>query len=165
MDLFILRHGIAEERDPQRYPDDGRRPLTADGKRKLKKISLFLKKTGYGFDLVLTSPLARARQTAEIAASVLGIESRLRETPHLAPSGDPRRLVAEIASSRRQSVLLVGHEPYLSGFISVLLSGRQGLGINLKKGGFCHLSAESPRYGACAVIHALYPPKSLTALL
>ncbi len=161
MDVYFLRHGIAEEKDASKYPDDGQRPLTGEGQRKLKRIASALKELGYRFDLVLTSPLVRARQTADIAASVLGIESRLKENPHLAPSGDPRRLVAEINGLGKDSVLLVGHEPYLSGLISVLLSGREGLEINLKKGGFCHLSARSLRYGACATLECLLAPKQM----
>jgi phosphohistidine phosphatase len=164
MDVYILRHGIAEERDPQKFPDDDRRPLTGEGMRKMRRIASALKGLGCRFDLVLTSPLARARQTADIAASVLGIESRLRETPHLAPSGDPRRLVAEVNGHGEGSVLLVGHEPYLSGFISVLLSGREGLEINLKKGGFCHLSVGSLKYGACAVLECLLAPKQMVRM-
>lgn len=164
MDIFILRHGIAAERDHRKYPDDGLRPLTPEGKRKLGKISSFLKGMDYRFDLVLASPLVRARQTAEIAAGVLGIGDRVRETPHLAPSGDPRRLVEEVRGSGLESVLLVGHEPYLSGLISLLLSGREGLKMNLKKGGFCHLSAEDMRYGACAVLECLLAPKQMVKM-
>lgn len=164
MDLFILRHGIAAERDKLKYPDDDRRPLTPEGRKKLRRIAAFLKDRGYRFDLVLTSPLVRARQTAEIATGVLGLEKNLRDSPHLSPSGDPRRLVAEIEGSKEDRVLLVGHEPYLSGLISMLLSGQQGLEIVLKKGGFCHLSAENLKYGRCAKLLALLPPKLLVSL-
>ncbi len=159
MDLYILRHGIAAERDPQKFSDDDQRPLTAEGKKKLRRIAATLKDLGYRFDLVLTSPLVRAKQTADIVAAALGIEGRVRETSHLAPPGDPRRLVAEINDLGEGRVLLVGHEPYLSGFISVLLSGREGLEIDLKKGGFCHLSVGSLKYGACAVLECLLAPK------
>lgn len=164
MDLFILRHGIAEKRDGRKYPDDGQRPLTGEGKRKLKRIASALNGLGYRFDLVLSSPLLRARQTADIAADILDIEGRVRETPHLAPSGDPRRLVAEINDLGSDRVLLVGHEPYLGGLISTLLSGGDGLGIDLKKGGFCHLSAEDLRYGACAILECLLAPKQMVKM-
>lgn len=159
--MFILRHGIAEERDAARYLDDGQRPLTGEGRKKLRMIASFLKDHGYRFDLVLTSPLVRARQTAEIAAGVLGIEDQLQETRHLSPAGDPRRLLAEINGLGSGRILLVGHEPYLSGFISVLLSGREGIEINLKKGGFCHLSVGALKYGACAVLECLLAPKQM----
>lgn len=161
MDIFILRHGIAAERDARRYPDDDQRPLTSEGRKKLRRIAAFLKDRGYRFDLVLTSPLVRARQTAEIVASILGLEDHLQETPHLSPGGDPRRLIAEISVHKAGSVLLVGHEPYLSCLISVLLSGREGLEINLKKGGFCHLSVGSLIYGACAALDCLLAPKQM----
>lgn len=161
MDICILRHGIAAERDHRKFPDDGLRPLTPEGKRKLRKIASFLKGRGYGFDLVLSSPLVRARQTAEITAAVMGLEDCLGETPHLAPSGDPRELVSEISEQGAERVLLVGHEPYLSGLISMLVSGRQGSGINLKKGGFCHLSADKLGYGPCAVLESLLTPRQM----
>ncbi|HBE72900.1 MAG TPA: phosphohistidine phosphatase SixA [candidate division Zixibacteria bacterium] len=161
MDLFILRHGLAEERDRKRYPDDGLRPLTIEGRKKLKKIAGRLKGFGYKFDLVLTSPLVRAGQTAEIAAGMLGIEDFVRQTAHLSPDGDPRKLVDEVVASRKDRVLLVGHEPYLSGLISVLLSGRSGLPINLKKGGFCHLSVGSLRHGSCAALDSLLAPRQM----
>lgn len=161
MDLYILRHGIAAERDPQKYPDDDLRPLTPEGRRKVKRVAAALKDLGYEFDLILSSPLKRASKTAEIVAAVFQAEGRLEVTSHLEPGGDPRRLIAEIAARRRQSVLLVGHEPYLSQLISVLLSGREELGIDLKKGGFCHLSAASLRYGACAVLECLLAPKQM----
>lgn len=161
MDVCILRHGLAAERDHHQYPDDGLRPLTPEGSRKIRKVAFFLKGLGYKFDLVLTSPLVRARQTAEIVVAVMGLDDRLRETPHLAPSGDPGKLVAEIAGQKADGVLLVGHEPYLSGLISVLLSGREGLEINLKKGGFCHLSVGSLKYGACALLECLLAPKQM----
>lgn len=163
MDICILRHGIAEDRDATRHPDDGLRPLTPEGRKKLKRISGFLKDAGFHADFVLTSPLVRARQTAEIAARILGLVDKVVETPHLAPEGDPGRLVDEIRRHGKGSVLLVGHEPYLSGFISVLLSGRGDLAIDLKKGGFCRLSAEDLRYGRCARLMALFPPKPLAA--
>lgn len=160
MDLCILRHGIAAERGAE-YPDDEHRPLTPEGRKKIKRIASALKKWNYEFDLILFSPLVRAKETAEIAAAVLGLKSRLKETGHLAPSGDPRRLVAEINGLRPESVLVVGHQPYLSCLISVLLSGHQGLEINLKKGGFCHLSVGSLSYGACAALQCLLAPKQM----
>jgi len=161
MDLYILRHGIAAERDPQKYPDDDLRPLTPEGRRKAKRVAAALKDLGYEFDLILSSPLKRALKTAEIVAAVFQAEGRLEVTSHLEPGGDPGKLIAEIAARRRQSVLLVGHEPYLSQLISVLLSGRTGLEIDLKKAGFCHLQIEHPAYGRCAALSALYPPKVL----
>ena len=122
MDLYILRHAVAASREDAHYPHDSERPLTAKGTAKLRRVVRGMKALGLSFDLILTSPFLRARETAEIVAKEMGA-ARLERTPHLAPDGDLRALMAEIGSRGVASVLLVGHEPTLSQLISVLISG------------------------------------------
>lgn len=160
MELYILRHGIAAEKGDPKYPKDEDRPLTEEGQKKTLKVARRMKELGLGFDLILSSPLARARQTAEIAASVLGCKNKLKFTTHLAPEGNKKTLLREIG--RRRSVLLVGHEPYLSELISTFLSGTAGLRIELKKAGLCKLAVNRLRYGRCATLEWLATPKLLT---
>lgn len=121
---------------------------------------------GLDFDAILSSPYARARQTAEIVARVFKARKKLEFTDHLACEGDPRKLVAEVRRKHGDcgSVLLVGHEPYLSGFVSTLLCGDPGLPIELKKGGLCHLSVEGLTHGRCAALRSLMGPAQLTRL-
>jgi phosphohistidine phosphatase len=160
MDLYILRHGLAADKDDPRYPNDEDRPLTQEGQKKTLGVARRMKHIGMSFDLILSSPLARARQTAEITASVLGCKNRLKFSQNLAPEGNKRVLLKGLKPTLKR-VLLVGHEPYLSELVSVLLSGKPGLAIDLKKGGLCKLEVEEVRYGRCGILHFLAPPRLL----
>jgi phosphohistidine phosphatase len=160
MDFYILRHGLAADKDDPRYPDDEDRPLTGEGQKKTLRIARQMKHLGISFDLILSSPLARARQTAEITASVLGCKSRLKFSEHLAPAGSKAALIRQLKSRKQiKRLLLVGHEPYLSELISILLVGKTGLPIELKKGGLCKLDVQTLRHGNCATLQFLAPPK------
>lgn len=161
MELYILRHGIAADKDDPRFPKDEDRPLTDEGQKKTLGIARRMKHLGLTFDLVLSSPLARARQTAEITASVLGCRNKLKFSPHLAPDGSQQALLRELNSQRPKPKrpILVGHEPYLTELISTLLAGRAGLRLDLKKGGLCKLEIEGLRHGRCATLQLLATPR------
>jgi phosphohistidine phosphatase len=162
--LYVLRHAIAVERGSPAYTDD-RRPLTDDGITKMRRIAAGMEAGGLSFDLILSSPYLRARQTAEIVTRRFDVGERLRLSSNLEPGGDPRRLMDEVAAAGDEwSVLIVGHEPYLSGLISVLLTGNPGTGILLKKGGLCRLTLERPGYGKCATLDWLLTPGQLRRL-
>lgn len=160
MDLYILRHAIAEERDPDKYPDDALRPLTPKGIRRMKRIAAGMRTLGIKPDLILSSPFTRARQTAEIVAETLMVRKTLKLSEHLEVGADARKLVQELRSkySSASRVLLVGHEPYLSDFISILLLGETHLALTMKKGGLCRLAVDSLTYGRCATLEWLIPP-------
>jgi phosphohistidine phosphatase len=119
-------------------------------------------KLGLAFDSILTSPYVRARQTAEIVAKTFQAEKRLKISEHLACEGSPKKLIQELKTLKAQDLLIVGHEPYLSGLISLLISGRSDLDINLKKAGLCRLSIDSLKYGRCARLDWLLTPNQLT---
>lgn len=162
--LYVLRHAIAVERGSPGYTDD-RRPLTDDGIVKMRRIAGGMEAIGLSFDLILTSPYLRARQTAEIVARRFDAGSILKLSSNLEPGGDSRRLMEEIAAAGEESsVLVVGHEPYLSGLISVLLTGNGGTEILLKKGGLCRLTLERPRHAKCAILDWLLTPGQLRRL-
>jgi phosphohistidine phosphatase len=163
MDLYILRHGIAAEKDNPRYSLDAERALTDEGRKKILRIARHLKTLGISLDMILSSPLVRARQTAEIVASVLGCKHKLRLTPHLALDGSSESLVRQVKGQRPmpKSAMLVGHEPRLSEFISTLLCGKPDLPLDLKKGGLCKLEVEVLKYGRCATLQWFVPPKLL----
>jgi phosphohistidine phosphatase SixA len=90
----------------------------------------------------------------------------LEETPHLEPGGDPEKLIKELKAREGavSSVLLVGHEPYLSELASVLISGGENSAITLKKGAFCKLVARSLTYGRCATLEFLLSPGQVRRL-
>jgi phosphohistidine phosphatase len=160
MDLYVLRHAIAVDREDASVPRDRERPLTAKGIAKLRKVIRGMKGLGLSFDLILASPYVRALETAELVADELGSEAKVERTPHLAPDGNPRTLIDLIASrcGERSRILVVGHEPYLSQLISVLLVGDGRTAITLKKAGLCKLAMQTPRYGRCAILEWLLTP-------
>lgn len=166
MNLYLLRHGIAAERNPSRFPDDAARPLTAEGREKLTRIARAFRALELEFDLVLSSPYVRARDTAELVVRVAALDRPVELCEHLAADGDGRRLITELAARRPvpQDVLLVGHEPYLSSLASRLLTGGPGLDLVLKKGGLCKLAVAKLRAGQCAVLEALLAPRQMTLM-
>lgn len=164
MNLYILRHAIAEDRSPT-VPESQRR-LTPDGARKMHKAAKGIKALGLEFDLILTSPYLRAKETAEIVAKTLDCEKNLMVSPTLAADGNPKELIEEIRRKyhKEKDILLVGHEPYLSNLVSLLLSGQTNLSITLKKGGLCALSVGSLHYGRCATLEWLLTPGQMRSL-
>src|SRR5207253_576323 len=138
--LYILRHGDAVEHGDPRYKEN-ERPLTTKGIQRTKQLAHVLREMEITMDAVLTSPLTRARETAEIIARGLKLQDVLRETDHLAPSGSMEELVHQLNTIRPmpKNIMLVGHEPYLSGFISLLCTGGPGLPVVFKKGALCRL--------------------------
>ena len=166
MDLYILRHAIAVQRGTPGYEDDSKRPLTGKGAKKMNRIAEGMLALDLSFDVILSSPFTRAKQTAEIVAEVFHAEKKLEFTEHLEVGGDAEKLVDLINDtySSASSVMLVGHEPYLSGLISMLLSGSEDLSITLKKGGLCKLTVTALRYGQCATLDWLLAPAQMTRL-
>lgn len=163
MQLYILRHAIAVERGTAGYARDSERPLTDKGASKMRRIARGMQSLGLSFELVISSPYTRARQTAEILVDVYDMKDRLVFSGHLAAEASARDIVEEIDArySRHRSLVLVGHEPYLSGLISTLVSGDDGLSITLKKGGLCLLDIGTLRYGRCATLEWLLTPRQL----
>ncbi|MBI5473090.1 MAG: phosphohistidine phosphatase SixA [Ignavibacteriae bacterium] len=160
MELYILRHAIAEERDNTRYADDSQRPLTPKGIKRMRRVAEGLLALECSFDVIYTSPFARAKRTAQIVAETLGATEKLRETDALATDGDPKALINLINSGKDEfeRVMIVGHEPYLGELISVLLSGDENLLITMKKGGVCKLRVDTLSYSKCASLEWHIPP-------
>ena len=164
MNIYILRHGLAGDRDSREYPNDAERPLTSEGEEKMWKIAKGMKALGLEFDLVLSSPYVRTKQTAEIVAEYLKAEKKLEFSKALEPGGDPAELMRFLNHRHRlKGPLLVGHEPYLSSLISMLISGSPRAYITMKKGGLCKLSADGLKYDRCASLRWLFTPKQLIA--
>ena len=162
MELYILRHGIAVERGTPGYKKDSDRPLTPEGEEKMRQIADAMRGMDLKFDLILSSPYARAEQTAKIVAGEL--DEDVSYSDYLVPGANALELIGEINDERPQRVLLVGHEPDLSSLISVLVTGGSDAGIELKKGGLCRLTTEKLVFGKCARLNWLLTPKQLREL-
>jgi phosphohistidine phosphatase len=161
MNIFILRHGIAVERGTKGFDVDAERPLTGKGKRQLRTSAAAMKRMKLRFDLILSSPYKRARQTAEIVAEELKLKKRLKLSDTLRFESDPGAMIGEIAGLKPtpKNVLLVGHEPYLSNLISRLVSGTGNIAMDFKKGGLCKIEMEKLRDGTSTRLVWLLTPK------
>jgi phosphohistidine phosphatase len=146
MRLVLFRHGPAGVRDAARWPDDGKRPLTSKGVLKTRKAARGLAHTEKGISLVLTSPLVRAEQTAQLLREALGEKAKLVTLADLAPGGSNRAVIAHLAElPQSRSVALVGHEPGLGKLTALLAMGSGTTGeIKLKKAGAAALRFDGP---------------------
>jgi phosphohistidine phosphatase len=132
MQLYILRHGIAEDGKPG--GNDSDRALTSEGKKKLRDILQVAQKAGVSPTLIISSPYRRAVESAQVAVDELGYKGKVLETNTLLPTSDPKPVWDEIRVHKSESeLMLVGHEPLLSTLIGYLLAA-PSLSIDLKKG-------------------------------
>jgi|WetSurMetagenome_2_1015567.scaffolds.fasta_scaffold171377_2 phosphohistidine phosphatase len=158
MRLYIVRHAIAAPHGTPGIPDD-ERPLTEEGIKKMRQVAAGLRSLEYVPELILSSPLPRAKQTAEILLEVFGQKRiSLEILPALAPSGGRRELYQAIASyeKKHESLMLVGHQPSLGEIAGEIAWGSPGHSLELKKGGGC----------AIELAHTGEPPRgSLISLL
>jgi phosphohistidine phosphatase len=155
MKLYFLRHGIAADVGPAGTGDAGR-PLTKEGIEKMQAEARGLARMGVRPEVLLSSPLVRARETAEIVARELGLEVQLVNA--LAAGADTRRLLDLLGQHRRaESVMVVGHEPDFSRMIGDLTGGSQ---VVLKKGGLGRVDLDVLERGGGALAWLL-PPKVL----
>lgn len=157
MELYVLRHSDAAPHGTMRDAD---RPLTDEGIKKLTRVAEAMRKMELSFDAILSSPYIRAKETADIVGKVMQCESLIRLTPHLVSGADPSDIVKEIKQdlSHKNRILIVGHNPFLTILISVLVSGREDTSIRLRKGGLCKLTAETIKFGKCGTLEWLMAP-------
>ncbi|MGA2178158.1 MAG: phosphohistidine phosphatase SixA [Verrucomicrobiota bacterium] len=163
MNLYLLRHGIATEPEMAGYKPDSERSLTTKGKARLHVAAKAMEALDLSFDLILSSPFRRAKQTAEIIAKNFKLRKKLAFSDDLTPAGNPRLLIQQLNQfhPEPENVLLVGHEPYLGQLIALLAAGNTSLEIDFKKGGLCKLEAEFLLYGRCAKLVWLLTPRQM----
>lgn len=138
MDVYILRHGKAGRHLPG--GNDSSRALTEKGKEEIDGIAEWMASLEISFDIIATSPLARASETGAIIAAGLGHEKNIETWPSLSIGGDPVTICQKITEeAAMSSLLLVGHEPTLSSLIGLIISGNESAGILLAKGGLARL--------------------------
>ena len=139
MELYLIRHGLAQQLGLKNDFTDERRTLTAEGRDRMREVSRGLRKLGVQLDLLITSPLVRAVETAELVAEALALNKKeIIQTASLAPGGSADELFSEIKSHTGvESAGLVGHEPYLGELAARMVQSTGHLAISLRKGGVC----------------------------
>jgi len=158
-ELYLIRHGIAEQRGDA-WPDDTKRPLTEEGMSRLRKSARALARVGVSFDVVLTSPLVRTQQTAEIVASVFSPKPPIVNVEALAPDGSPTAVLAELEKHvKRTRIALVGHEPGIGELGSRLAGLRTDM--EFKKGAIARIDVEMLPPKGPGVLRWFIPPKFL----
>jgi phosphohistidine phosphatase len=162
VELYIVRHAIAAERGPE-WPDDTKRPLTDRGIERFKEAVDGLVWLGVQIDVVLTSPLARAKQTAQLLSAGLPAKPPIKTIDALAPGHVPAETMEQVGreGAARSHVAIVGHEPDLGELTGWLVGTRRA--VPIKKGGICRIDLDTltSRHGTLAW-HL--PPKVLRKL-
>ena len=140
-ELYLIRHGLAEERG-ETWPDDSKRPLSEEGMSRLRKEARGLARLDVAFDVVITSPLVRTRQTAEIIAAAFDPRPHIVSAESLAPGAQYAAVVADIEKqSRKTRIAIVGHEPSLGEIAARLVGTRHP--IEFKKGAVCRIDVDT----------------------
>lgn len=141
MNVCFFRHGIAVEPGTPGVAEEAR-TLTEEGLKKTRQAARGLNRLNLGLDCVVTSPLPRALQTAEIVAEVLELP-KPRASDRLLPGVVPAQLLGVLADLEGKTPVLVGHEPTLSAAVSLLISGTSSGEIPLKKAGMAFAEVTS----------------------
>jgi phosphohistidine phosphatase len=162
LEVYLIRHGLAAERGDD-YPDDSKRPLTSDGIAALRKEARALDTLGIGFDHIISSPLVRTRQTADVFAEHIETHPTISNSDALAPAGSPAGVVQELARhAKKGRVALVGHEPNLGELAARLIGSRTP--IPFKKGAICRIDFESLPPKGTGQLRWFVTPKMLRKL-
>jgi phosphohistidine phosphatase len=161
MEIYVVRHGIAIDREDPKCPPDPERYLTEEGIEKTKRVAAAVAALGASPDLLLSSPYVRAMQTAEIFAGALDYsKQKIRRTDLLLPGAEPSLFFRDLAKDKQTSTLFVfGHAPQLDDIIATALGSKHHI-TSLKKAGVAliELKRVSPPNGQLVW---LAPPKLL----
>jgi phosphohistidine phosphatase len=168
MRLLLIRHGIAEtrERFARSGEGDDRRPLTRDGRRRMRRAARGLRELVPAIDTLLTSPLVRARQTADVVARTYGRPAPT-ELEALRPERPPDELLHWLRRELERgeaTIALVGHDPHLSTLLTWLVTGQRESWLGLRKGGACLVEFRGLPEAGAGEIRWLAAPKVLRRL-
>ena len=163
MDLLVLRHGEAGRSSLS--PGDSKRSLTAEGRQEVADLTNGIKALDVKLDCVFSSPLLRAKQTAEIVAKSLKYKGKIEDLDSLKPEGNKLEFYSVLSKLKQDSVILVvGHEPYLSELIGEAIS-QSGCRINLKKAGLARIKITSTLPKIKGELRWLLTPKQLKKIV
>jgi phosphohistidine phosphatase len=160
MELYVLRHAIALSAGEAGVSQDAERPLSAEGKEKMKRIAAAMKDLGVELDLVLSSPYVRARDTALMAHDGLGLKGCLEFSNALASGQDTKVVLTELKErfKKKQRIMVVGHEPDLSLLIGKLTSLGK-LRVEMKKAGLAKIEITETHPELRGTLEFLLTPK------
>jgi phosphohistidine phosphatase len=162
LELYLIRHGVAEERGDD-WPDDSKRPLTPEGISRLRKSAKGLNAIEVGFDQIVSSPLVRTRQTADVFSQELKGSPPIVTSDALAPAGSSASVIQELTKHvRKARVALVGHEPNLGELAALLIGARAP--IEFKKGGICRIDFDMLPPKGGGMLRWFLTPKMLRKL-
>jgi phosphohistidine phosphatase len=166
VELYIVRHAAAFERDPDRWPDDSERPLSPEGEEEFRLAARGLTQIAPRTDAILSSPYLRAWQTAQILAGLDSSWPAPKSFPVLEPTLPPEKAVLALeAYSEAGSVAVVGHRPGLHELAAYLLTGESdGLKIGIEKGGVVCVGFDGPVEPGVGELRWLFTPEFLRSL-
>jgi phosphohistidine phosphatase len=157
MEIYLLRHAIAEERSASGRDAD--RQLTEEGRQKLRKVMKRAAGAGVEPSLILSSPLIRAVQTAEIAAEVLKYAGRIVKVDSLTPDSSPREVWEEIRTRKDEpAILLTGHEPLYSATTAYLLGSTRSM-VDFRKAGLVRIDVQGFGASPGGILQWMLTPK------
>ena len=160
MILYLVRHGIAIDREDPNCPPETERYLTRDGIKKTREAAAGIRELKIEPALMITSPYVRAMRTAEIFAEALGYSrEKIRQSQALRPGGNPAEFLKEIAHLKAAEVMCFGHAPHMDQLIAAAV-GARGVFTALKKAGVAALEFESTGAGK-ATLNWIVTPKIL----
>lgn len=160
MELYVLRHAIALTAAEAGVSHDSERPLSSEGRDKMKRIAAAMNSIGIEVDLILSSPYVRARETALMAHEGLSLKDRLEFTDALASGEDSKLILAELKTrfKKTERIMVVGHEPDLSILIGKVTSlGR--LRVEMKKAGLAKIEITETHPEIKGTLEFLLTPK------
>ena len=158
-ELYIVRHAIAAERGDD-WPDDDKRPLTEKGIARFEEGVAGLSWLDVGLDEIFSSPLVRARQTADLLAARLPEHPAVRIVDELAPGHEIAAVIAELGKRvKRRRVAIVGHEPELGELAASLIGAPRAL--QFRKGGVCRIDVDGLGSTRAGTLIWFLPPKIL----
>jgi phosphohistidine phosphatase len=157
MEVYLLRHGIAENNAPSGRDADRR--LTEEGKQKVRRVLERANSAGVNPSLILSSPLKRAIETAEIAARELGYEGKIVRVDALKPESSPQAIWNEVRKHTDESaVLLAGHEPLFSATVAYLLGSTRAM-VDFRKGALIRIDFDGVSAEPQGVLQWMLTPK------
>jgi phosphohistidine phosphatase len=159
LEVYLVRHAPAGERGPE-WPDDARRPVSAEGRKSFQKVAKGLAAASVELDVIFTSPLVRCRQTAEILSSGLRGTPRVQPIDSLAPGKGVPAVMAELGELvKRPRIALVGHEPDLGKLAAHLLGMKRA--PEFRKGGVARIDLSGLPPSGSGLLVWFAPPRLL----